>query len=76
MTVTSAPPSGSAGFSDVRLGLTLMVLSVLISPLIDIFAKLAIAAMPASEITFARFLFQVVVLLPIVLYRGTLLDLT
>ncbi len=48
-------------------GLTLMVFSVLLSPLIDIFSKLAIATVPSAEITAARFLLQIVFILPIVL---------
>ncbi|WP_440980881.1 DMT family transporter [Shinella sumterensis] len=62
--------------NEVSLGLFLMVLSVLVSPVIDIFAKLAVAAVPATEITFVRLLFQMVVLAPICLMRGTLLDVT
>ena len=61
---------------EVGLGLFLMVLSVLISPIIDIFAKLAVTAVPATEITFMRLLFQMTVLGPICLLRGTLFDLT
>jgi S-adenosylmethionine uptake transporter len=62
--------------NEVGLGLLLMVLSVLVSPVIDIFAKLAVTAVPATEITFVRLLFQMVVLAPICLVRGTLLDVT
>ena len=62
--------------NDVSLGLFLMVLSVLISPIIDIFAKLAVTAVPATEITFVRLLFQMTVLGPICLMRGTLMDVT
>lgn len=62
--------------NEVSLGLFLMVLSVLVSPVIDIFAKLAVTAVPATEITFVRLLFQMVVLAPICLMRGTLLDVT
>lgn len=62
--------------NEVSLGLFLMVLSVLVSPVIDIFAKLAVTAVPAAEITFVRLLFQMVVLAPICLMRGTLLDVT
>ncbi|WP_312411514.1 DMT family transporter [Shinella sp.] len=62
--------------NEVSLGLLLMVLSVLVSPVIDIFAKLAVTAVPATEITFVRLLFQMVVLAPICLARGTLLDVT
>ncbi|MCR6499978.1 DMT family transporter [Shinella sp. CPCC 101442] len=61
---------------EIGLGLLLMVLSVLISPIIDIFAKLAVTAVPATEITFVRLLFQMTVLAPICLYRGTLFDVT
>jgi len=62
--------------NDISFGLLLMVIAVLISPLIDIFAKLAIATIPSAEITAVRFLLQVVFILPIVAVRGTLLDLT
>ena len=61
---------------EVGLGLLLMVLSVLVSPIIDIFAKLAVTAIPATEITFVRLGFQMLVLGPICLVRGTLFDLT
>ncbi|AOF91512.1 DMT family transporter [Sinorhizobium sp. RAC02] len=61
---------------EVSLGLFLMVLSVLISPIIDIFAKLAVTTVPATEITFVRLLFQMTVLVPICLMRGTLFDVT
>ena len=62
--------------NEVSLGLAFMVLSVLISPIIDIFAKLAVTSVPATEITFVRLLFQMTVLGPICLMRGTLLDVT
>ncbi|MBP2236857.1 S-adenosylmethionine uptake transporter [Sinorhizobium kostiense] len=67
------------GFSTdqrVSYGLTLMVVSVLVSPAIDILAKLAIATVPAAEITAARFLLQVIFILPIAVARGRLFDLT
>lgn len=62
--------------NDIPLGLALMVLAVLISPLIDIFGKLAIATVPSAEITGVRFVFQVIFILPVVIVRGTLFDLT
>ncbi|WP_275783575.1 DMT family transporter [Pararhizobium gei] len=62
--------------NPVSIGLGLMVISVLISPLIDIFAKLAITTVPSAEITAVRFLLQVVFILPVVIVRGTLFDLT
>lgn len=61
---------------DVSFGLSLMVVAVLISPLIDIFAKLAITTIPSAEITAVRFVLQVIFILPVVIVRGTLLDLT
>jgi len=70
MSTTAATPLRN----EVSLGLFLMVLSVLISPIIDIFAKLAVTAVPATEITFVRLLFQMTVLGPICLMRGSLFD--
>lgn len=72
MSTTTATPLRN----EVSLGLFLMVLSVLVSPVIDIFAKLAVAAVPATEITFVRLVFQMAVLGPICLMRGTLFDVT
>ncbi|WP_026617807.1 DMT family transporter [Ensifer aridi] len=66
----------AAAHRRISYGLTLMVLSVLISPGIDILSKLAVATLPSAEITAARFLLQVVFILPVVLVRGTLFDLT
>ena len=75
---TNSAETGSAPAlrNDIGVGLGLMVLSVLLSPVIDIFAKLAVTSVPAVEITFFRSLFQMIVLLPMVLLRGTLFDLT
>ncbi|MGD9476173.1 DMT family transporter [Shinella sp. G-2] len=61
---------------DVSLGLLLMVLSVLVSPIIDIFAKLAVTTVPATEIACVRLVFQMLVLGPICLVRGTLFNVT
>jgi S-adenosylmethionine uptake transporter len=71
-----ALPKLAADHRRISYGLTLMVLSVLISPGIDILSKLAVATLPSAEITAARFLLQVVFILPVVLVRGTLFDLT
>ena len=69
-------PKTSNANDRISFGLTLMVLSVLLSPLIDIFAKLAISTVPSAQITAVRFILQVVFILPIVLVRGSLFDLT
>ncbi|KQY27074.1 DMT family transporter [Rhizobium sp. Root482] len=76
MTTISATGQANGRDGDISFGLVLMVISVLISPLIDIFAKLAIATVPAAQITAARFVLQILFILPIVLMRGTLFDLT
>ena len=76
MTNISATISAGRRNGDIPFGLALMVISVLISPLIDIFAKLAIATVPAAQITAARFVLQILFILPVVLLRGTLFDLT
>jgi S-adenosylmethionine uptake transporter len=76
MTTISATGRANGRDGDISFGLALMVISVLISPLIDIFAKLAIATVPAAQITAARFILQILFILPIVLLRGTLFDLT
>ncbi|MDQ0561364.1 drug/metabolite transporter (DMT)-like permease [Rhizobium mesoamericanum] len=57
--------------SEVSTGILLMFLSVFVSPLIDIFSKLAIATIPAAEITAARFVVQALCMLPIVVWRGS-----
>jgi drug/metabolite transporter (DMT)-like permease len=62
--------------SEVTMGLALMLLSVLFSPLIDIFAKLAIATVPSAEITAARFAVQAICMLPVVIWRKNLADLS
>ncbi|TCR92317.1 drug/metabolite transporter (DMT)-like permease [Rhizobium sp. BK376] len=60
--------------SEVTIGLGLMFLSVLVSPIIDIFSKLAITTIPSAEITAGRFAIQAACMLPIVLWRNGLAD--
>ncbi|MBP1857467.1 DMT family transporter [Rhizobium herbae] len=74
--MTDISPKAAKSRNDISFGLGLMVIAVLISPLIDIFAKLAITTIPSAEITAVRFVLQVIFILPIVIIRGTLLDLT
>ncbi|MCM2471966.1 DMT family transporter [Rhizobium sp. CG5] len=66
------PPARSrtAAAPDVMTGMILMVLTVLMAPLIDIFSKLATSSVPAAEITAARFLLQILFMLPIFVWRG------
>jgi drug/metabolite transporter (DMT)-like permease len=70
---STLPASAS---SEVMMGLMLMSISVLVSPIIDIFSKLAIATIPSAEITAARFAVQALCMLPIVLWRKNLVDTT
>ncbi|CAN7342521.1 DMT family transporter [Rhizobium sp. LjRoot98] len=74
--MTGIPANPATRSNDVSFGLSLMVIAVLISPLIDIFAKLAITTVPSAEITAVRFVLQMIFILPIVIVRGTLFDLT
>lgn len=62
--------------SEVMTGLILMFISVLISPVIDIFSKLSITTVPSAQITAARFAVQALCMLPIVLWRRNLADTT
>ncbi|WP_455271050.1 DMT family transporter [Rhizobium herbae] len=74
--MTGIPRQSATRSNDVSFGLGLMVIAVLISPLIDIFAKLAITTVPSAQITAVRFVLQIIFILPIVIVRGTLFDLT
>ena len=53
-------------------GVALMVASVIVAPMIDVFSKLATATMPAAEITLGRFVVQAALMLPFALMRGRL----
>lgn len=57
--------------SGVTFGLGMMVLSVLITPLVDVFSKLATETMPSAEISLVRFFFQIVFTLPVLIMRRT-----
>jgi drug/metabolite transporter (DMT)-like permease len=75
--MSSNTPTGTINTSsEVMMGLVLMSISVLISPVIDIFSKLAITTIPSAEITAARFAVQALCMLPIVLWRKNLADTT
>jgi S-adenosylmethionine uptake transporter len=64
-------PSG-----DITTGIILMIVFALIAPGIDIFAKLATQTLPPGEVSLARFVVQFSLLLPIVIYRGSLRNVT
>jgi drug/metabolite transporter (DMT)-like permease len=73
---SNTPSATTNTSSEVMMGLVLMFISVLISPVIDIFSKLAITTIPSAEITAARFAVQALCMLPIVLWRKNLADTT
>ncbi|MET0748230.1 MAG: DMT family transporter [Rhizobium sp.] len=54
---------------EVTFGLALMFVSVLLSPLIDIFSKLAAVTVPPIEVTAARFIFQCLLALPMIVWK-------
>lgn len=63
----ATPSTHSAGIVN---GLLLMLLAMLLAPLIDIFAKLATGTTSPTMITTARFVFQALFMLPIILWNG------
>ncbi|CAD7023764.1 EamA/RhaT family transporter [Pseudorhizobium endolithicum] len=64
------PATPSAPTSAIVNGLLLMLLAMLAAPLIDIFAKLATVTTSPTMITAARFVFQALFMLPIVMWNG------
>ncbi|MHA3976272.1 DMT family transporter [Halovulum sp. GXIMD14794] len=62
-------PAPRAGGDNIPVGIALMVTFAVLAPWIDIFAKLATGTVPPVQLTFARFIVQATVLLPIVLLR-------
>ncbi|MGG6893927.1 DMT family transporter [Rhizobium sp. BR 315] len=56
--------------SELTFGLAMMFLSVILSPIIDIFSKLAAATIPPAEVTAARFILQALFALPMMAMRG------
>lgn len=70
MTTPTKPPARLVT-NDITWGLTMMFLSVLLSPIIDIFSKLAAETIPPAEVTAARFIFQWLFALPMMALRGS-----
>jgi len=56
--------------SELTFGLLMMFLSVVLSPIIDIFSKLAAVTVPPAEVTAARFILQWLFALPMMALRG------
>jgi EamA domain-containing membrane protein RarD len=57
--------------SPILQGMGLMVISTLLAPGIDIFAKLATDSVSPGVITLARFVFQALFMLPLVIVNGS-----
>lgn len=53
------------------LGLMMMVLATILTPMADTFAKLAVAHIPAIEVTAFRFIIQVLAVAPFLYYLGS-----
>lgn len=53
------------------MGLVLMFIAVIVSPVIDIFSKLAAVTIPPIEVTVARFILQCLFALPMMAWRGS-----
>ena len=67
---TSSGSSVRLPQSELTFGLLMMFLSVVLSPIIDIFSKLAATTIPPGEVTAARFIFQSLFALPMMVMRG------
>ena len=66
---SSSPALAPRQSSELTMGLALMFVSVLLSPLIDIFSKLAAVTVPPIEVTAARFVLQCLFALPMILWQ-------
>src|ERR1700754_2571989 len=67
---TTSGPSLRLPQSELTFGLLMMFLSVVLSPVIDIFSKLAAITIPPAEVTVGRFIFQSLFALPAMAMRG------
>ncbi len=68
--MTSLSSTRHPASSEVTFGLLFMLLSVLISPLIDIFSKLATTTISSTEVAAFRFVIQSLTMLPFIFLRG------
>lgn len=71
MTMSPADHAPSTPASGVTTGLGLMILAMLLTPLQDVFSKLATASASPTMITAARFLFQGLCMMPLVVWSGS-----
>lgn len=70
MTRKSSAHAPSAPVPGVSRGVTLATIAILAAPLIDIFSKLAADTVPPVEITVGRFLVQILIMAPFLLWQA------
>jgi drug/metabolite transporter (DMT)-like permease len=71
MTVRADSIDADSPAAGISAGMGLMILAMMITPLVDVFSKLATATASPTAITAARFLIQVVCMLPFVIRTGS-----
>ncbi len=76
MTAQAGTDRQSALSGDVMTGMLLMFAAMMIAPLLDIFSKLATAHIPSTGIALVRFVLQSLFMLPAVLWRGSLTEIS
>ena len=76
MTAQAGTDRRSAMNGDIMTGMMLMFVAMMIAPLLDIFSKLATAHIPSTGIALVRFLLQSLFMLPAVLWRGSLTEIS
>lgn len=68
----AAPAFGDVQLDRVPLGVVFMVLFCLSAPLIDVAAKMASQHVTVTQVTLARYGFQVLLMLPLMLFAGSI----
>jgi S-adenosylmethionine uptake transporter len=81
MSEGSSPPAGhglpaTAASREVLAGIGLMILFTLVAPVTDIIAKIATQTIPPAQVSIARYVAQLVALMPLVLWHGDLRNMT
>ena len=71
MTVRAASTDADSPAAGIPAGMGLMILAMMITPLVDVFSKLATTTASPTSITAARFLIQVLCMLPFVIWTGS-----
>jgi drug/metabolite transporter (DMT)-like permease len=72
MTSTTPAKNNAMPLGSISQGMALMVLAMVILPGIDAVAKLLSGSVSAGQVAWARFFFQVILLAPVVIWRGGL----